>query len=638
MRRFGCTLIPSPMKSYFIYCRKSSEAEDRQALSIESQVTEMTRLAKLRGLGVKEILTEAYSAKAPGRPVFSAMMERVYRGEAQGIICWKLDRLARNPVDGGTVIWAIKQNDVEVITPAQCFRQADENTILMYIEFGMAQKYIDDLSRNVRRGLQTKLELGWYPSYAPIGYLNGPNKLTGQNIIVRDPDRFPLVRRMWDLMLSGQHSPPEIHRIANEEWGFRTRPGPKSGGKKIAQSAVYRILTEPFYYGSFDFPRGSGRWYRGQHEPMISEDEYNRVQVLLGRRGKRRPVRMSFPFTGLIRCGECGARVTAEEKHQIICPKCRCKFSARNADRCIRCKTAIAKMRNPIRLHYTYYHCTKKRDRHCSQRSLRSDALEEQIAAYLARISLPREIFEWAERVLREIEQEEFAEHEQVRKSLERAHADCQQRIENLVRLKTAPGNGDGALLSDEEYEQQRLDLLKEKALLDTRLADPSHQYRSALEGTGDVIRFAGYARECFAEGDNETKRQILSAVGSNLTLLDRKLRIQAVKPFEIIEESFSGQSRPPRGFELAGSAVNNAQSDPLEVGLCTGLGLREDVRTWYLEGWNDAVRGIIAFLQEHPGELRIPELQPTPERLDVVDAGNDTSPSAGRKESLRAA
>lgn len=144
-------------------------------------------------------------------------------------------------------------------------------------------------------------------------------------------------------------------------------------------------------------------------------------------------------------------------------------------------------------------------------------------------------------RVLQEVEREEFVEYEQVRKSLERAHADCQQRIENLVRLKTAPGNGDGALLSDEEYEQQRLGLLKEKALLDTRLADPSHQYRSALEGTGNVIRFAGYAGECFAGGDNETKRQILSAVGSNLTLLDRKLRIQAVKPFEIIEQSFVG-------------------------------------------------------------------------------------------------
>src|SRR6266540_7081363 len=120
------------MPRYFIYCRKSTEAEDRQVLSIESQTNELQRLAEKQGLSVLAILTEARSAKAPGRQVFNELMQRIYRGEAQGIICWKLDRLARNPIDGGAIIWAIKQHGLEIITPTQSFRQADDNTILMY--------------------------------------------------------------------------------------------------------------------------------------------------------------------------------------------------------------------------------------------------------------------------------------------------------------------------------------------------------------------------------------------------------------------------------------------------------------------------------------------------------------------------
>jgi DNA invertase Pin-like site-specific DNA recombinase len=209
------------MSGYFIYCRKSSEAEDRQVLSIESQTRELEQIATKLNLSVAGILTESKSAKEPGRPVFNQMMQRLYRGEAVGIICWKLDRLARNPVDGGSIIWAIKQHGIRVMTPAQSYAREDDNIMLMYIEFGMAQKYVDDLSKNVKRGLKTKAEKGWYPSTPPSGYLSNKVRLTGEVNVVKDPERFPLVRRMWDLMLTGLYTPPQILELANKTWDIQ---------------------------------------------------------------------------------------------------------------------------------------------------------------------------------------------------------------------------------------------------------------------------------------------------------------------------------------------------------------------------------------------------------------------------------
>jgi len=238
-----------PQKGFFIYSRKSSEDEDRQVLSIESQIKELKEMAQRMGLPIIEILSEARSAKEPGRPIFNSMMERIKNGEADGILCWKLDRLARNPVDGGSIIWTLEKQGIKIITPSQTYSHESDNTILMYVEFGMAHKYINDLSRNVKRGLKMKLEKGWYPNVAPLGYLNNISRDKGNRTIIPDPERFPLIRKMWDLMLTGNYSPVKILNIANQEWGFKTRQMKKLGGRPLNRSGIYRIFTNPFYAG-----------------------------------------------------------------------------------------------------------------------------------------------------------------------------------------------------------------------------------------------------------------------------------------------------------------------------------------------------------------------------------------------------
>src|SRR5215204_5117352 len=94
---------------YILYARKSTDSEDRQVLSIDSQISELRAIAAREGLEIVAILQESRSAKEPGRPVFAEMNERITRGEANGILCWKLDRLARNFIDGGRIIEALQR-------------------------------------------------------------------------------------------------------------------------------------------------------------------------------------------------------------------------------------------------------------------------------------------------------------------------------------------------------------------------------------------------------------------------------------------------------------------------------------------------------------------------------------------------
>jgi DNA invertase Pin-like site-specific DNA recombinase len=569
------------MPGYFIYCRKSSEAEDRQVLSIESQIRTLQELATKLNLPVVEVLTESKSAKAPGRTVFNDMMQRLYRGEASGVICWKLDRLARNPMDGGSVIWAIKQNGIKVVTPAQTYARDDDNVILMYIEFGMAQKYVDDLSKNVKRGLKTKIEDGWYPGVAPVGYLNHTDRITGKNTLIKDPERFPIVRKMWEEMLTGKYTPPKIREMANDEWGFRTRPTRRMGGKPLTRSAIYQIFTKPFYYGWFEYPSGSGKWYQGKHDTMVTRKEFERVQMLLGRNDGPRPqLRRDFAYTGMIRCGECGRMVTAEEKHQVRCDQCGCKFSSLNRGACSKCQTPIEKMEQPRFLEFTYYHCSRSRRPICRQKNINAKELERQIVKQLARITISEKFRDWGNQFLHELHGIESASQKDIFQTRQQALRACMGQLDGLLTLKTSPQNHDGSMLSDAEYAERRSRLLKEKAALEKTMADTESQADQPLILSLQVFEFACQVQEIFAKGDSETRKVILTTMASNLTLRDKILRIEAKTPFVILENELMNENPVLPAIEPEKMPIKSGQIIP-SVFMCPSwLGRLDDVRT----------------------------------------------------------
>ena len=169
-------MIKTSEIKYAEYERKSTEGEDRQILSIESQRRDnLSRITK-GGLNVVAQYSEAKSAKKPGREEFNKMMSRIESGDIQGIICWALDRLARNPVDAGRIQWALQTGMLKHISVASGDHYAGDNVIVLGVHLGAANQFVIDLSKNVKRGLREKALQGWPNGVAHLGFLNEKGK------------------------------------------------------------------------------------------------------------------------------------------------------------------------------------------------------------------------------------------------------------------------------------------------------------------------------------------------------------------------------------------------------------------------------------------------------------------------------
>ena len=537
---------------FFAYCRKSSEDSQRQVASIGDQIASLAELAKRENIELtRPPFTEERSAKEPGRPVFNEMLERIEKGEANGLLCWDIDRLYRNAKDEGSLRWLLQQGVIRVIkTPMRTFYPYDAG-LLMGVEGGRATDYVIQLSKNVKRGLNSKALRGWRPSGGPIGYLNvGTEK--GNKTIASDPERFHLVRRIWDLFLTGSYSVSSIRKMATEEWGLRTLQRRKIGGKPLSMSHLYKLLGDSFYYGYYpwtDPETGEERMIKGNHEPMITEAEYWRAQMLLGKKGKPQPKTREFAFTGLIKCGECGGSITAEEKFQLICD-CKYKFAYANRSDCPKCKTAISEIKNPKYLHYVYYHCIKKQHPECTQKHIRLEEIEEQFKAELAKMTIDQDYLNLALEYLHD-KQGDFGQEEvAMRVSLEKEYDSCQTRLKNLHAAYISPQNSNHELYSSQEFAKEKKAILTEREGIEKQLDSVRDKLDCSLSATERTFNFCRFALHHFNSGDLKKKRAIFSTIGSNITLKDKKLTIERVHPFLLIENELIAQRKLAEKFE----------------------------------------------------------------------------------------
>lgn len=489
---------PTNKIKYFIYARKSSESEDRQVQSIDDQVNRLKKLANDLNLDIKKTYTEAKSAKKPdNRPIFDEMIQRIENGEAEGILCWQINRLSRNPIDSGKLSWLLQRGVLKSIQTIDRQYLPEDNVLLFSVESGVANQYILDLSKNTKRGMLSKLEKGWQTGVAPLGYLNDKEN----KIIITDPERFNLVRKMWDLMLTGNYTPPKILDMANNEWGFRTRKFKRIGGCPLSRSGIYKIFTSLFYAGIIE---NNGVQYEGKHEKMITLEEYDRVQMLLGREGKPRPKTHEFAFTGSIRCGVCGCLYTAETKKKIIK------------------KTGEIK-------EYTYYHCTRKTTKiKCDQKkNIPVDDLELAIENEIEKYTILPEFLQWALEGLNKKNDTEIEDRTKVYEMQHKTLTETQKELDELTKMRYRQ------LIDDTTFIKEKNELQTKIAQMKENLRHTETRAEKWLELTEKTFSYATYARAAFLKASEmgkaglELKKEILMAIGKTPIIQDKILAIE---------------------------------------------------------------------------------------------------------------
>lgn len=544
------------------YERRSSEDyEDRQIASIESQERELKEVQKKYNLKVVKYAPESKSAHSIGRPIFNQLLEDIQGGKINAILVWHPNRLARNPVDAGWIIHLMDTGKLlEIKTPSRIYHNTPSDKFVLGLEFGISKKDSDDKSEVVKRGLRNKLSIGWRPGVAPQGYLNDRATESGSRKILIDPERFEFIKKIFQLKYEGIPV-RKILRIANEEWGFKTRPKKRVTSKPLGLSTLYSILSNPFYCGKYLY---SDEWYEGKHEKAVEPEIFDQIQIMLGSKGlKAKPRTHEFAFTGLVRCGGCRGVVTAESKTQLICSNCKNKFSvtAKNNTKCTRCKLPIEDMINPKILQYVYYHCTKRVHPTCAERSVELTPLETRIKELLASIEISDCFMDWAIRQINDDFDKEKDFREDKIKSLRRSHDDCRQQLDNLLKLKISPLNTDGSLLSDDQFKAQKQVLEAQLKGLDTQLLEVDDRMLKKAQEAKDKFDFAAHAKERF-EGTKElsVKREILSTLGSNITLTGKKLDLQPHPHLNIIRDTKQEAPIIGKAFEPTEGGYTEAQ------------------------------------------------------------------------------
>jgi site-specific DNA recombinase len=342
---------------YCLYARKSTESEERQVLSIDSQIKEMLQLADRECLEIVAMKRESHSAKETGqRPIFNEIIEELHEGKYNGILTWAPDRISRNAGDLGRVVDLMDAGKLlEIRTFSQSFSNNPNEKFLLMILGSQAKLENDNRGINVKRGLRTRCEMGLWPTVPPTGYLT--QKLMDRKCqLIIDPERGHVVKKIFEKMAYDKWSGRRIHQWLKFELNFMT-----VGNKNLSLGNIYRMLQNPFYYGPFEYPKGSATWYQGKHEPLITKEIFEKVQEQLKRDNIIRQSR-EFAFTKLMVCGLCSSGISAEEKYKQLKDG------------------TIAK--------YIYYGCSRSKDRHCKNPYMREEELTEQFIKLMDKIDL----------------------------------------------------------------------------------------------------------------------------------------------------------------------------------------------------------------------------------------------------------
>ena len=449
-------------KKSVLYARVSSDRQEKEGFSIPAQIKLLREYASKNNLKIVGDFVEAETAKKAGRTQFNNMITYLKKHkDVKIILVEKTDRLYRNLKDYVTID-ELENIEIHFVKEGQILSETSrsQDKFMHGIRVLMAKNYIDNLSEEIKKGLNEKAEQGYYPHKAPIGYKNEilPSK---KRIIVPDPNTAPYIKKMFELYATGRQTYASTAKILTED-GFRPH------GHKCTEKIVERVLNNPFYIGAFKYR--DKLYSDGRHDPLIEKDVYFIVQKLLTQKYPTKPRKHDFAYNGLIKCSNCGCQLVGEIKKGK----------------------------------YIYYHCTNAKKMDASKPSIREDRIEDAFAGFLKQLVMPVEEFE---RLKTEIK----AFINQNCDYIEQKTAEIKRRIDVLNRRlsKLYDEHIDG-MIDDNLYFEKRDEWQKELDDLCFVFEKTASSNRNLIEDAETIIELSKDAYSLYLRQSQKEKAELM--------------------------------------------------------------------------------------------------------------------------------
>lgn len=479
------------------YIRVSTKRQDDEGFSPEAQFKILNTYAKREGIKIVREFQEATSARKEGRSKFNEMVQflesQPVSNPVKIILAEKSDRLSRNIFDGATLerlrqtfgleVHYVKEGSVlnKESLPAQKFMGNIQSAVNSF--------YSDNLSLMVSKGMNEKASQGLHPTKAPFGYMNVSRD--GQKLIEPDPLRSHYIKRIFELMATGDHSMLSILNLITAE-GLRTKKG-----KKISKSHLQAIFDNPTHCGSV---RYAGKIYAGTHEAIISQDLFDKVHMVMKSRTPRwRTERKGlWAFQGLITCGHCGCSVVGEKKT------------------------------NKYGRGYTYYHCTRNKGK-CPEKYISEKMLADLFRSQISKVQLAPDAVAYVRQGL-------LNSHNDQQDFQKRSLDALNLRYKTLGKLiEQGYEDSVSGVIEVNFYDRKRLDWRNEQIEIETKLAQFRQADDSYIQTGLQILELSKEAVNIYDSLDMAGKRELIGFVHSNFSLKDGLLTPSYRKPFDYI-------------------------------------------------------------------------------------------------------
>lgn len=525
---------------YFAYCRVSSEREDKQVLSPESQKRELLTYARKNNLEIVQFFSERGTAYKTGRKAFNEMLALLEKGKADGILVFHLSRIARNSFDGGRVIYMMDEGIIkEILTTERAFTNCSDDKFLMQIHFAMNKKSSDDNSDFVKRDIITKLEKQEFPAKAPIGYVNiNKNGVLSskqydhrkQELLQKkgvplkrielDPIVAPQLRKIFDMALTGNYGLNSLRENAFKLGITSTK------GNTLSKSMMHKILSNIFYVGEF---RYNDQTWVGVHDPLVTQEEFSKLQVILGNRSRPKSTRHNYVFTMFFNCECCGGPLSGD--HQ-------------KGNNYLRCLNA------------------KHKDGMCSNtKNYREDQIEAQVIDLLSDLQISQEVVDWS---LFELEKVYASESKRNLTALQRIQNNIHVHKKQLTHLNQkwlSPNNALGNLLSDEEYRDLKYEIQRKIKRAENSYECFDSENDNWFLRCQEFFQSAKVLADTFQKGNPNEKRTLLQAIGCKFVIKDGKVTLTLKEPYVQLHDTIQ-KVKVTRTKEKKGVEHDNAMSE----------------------------------------------------------------------------